>query len=286
MKKNATAETTTAIVTSSAEQDAAALAQIEGLEDMQDGLGKLRPEDVKIRSYVLNMKGVSPVTGRKIPEDEYYDTLEESSKPEVNAVILLRRNRRAYTQFDQGEQRTKRICSSADEVAGRMADGTTRPCKGCPDWRWTQRDGKPHRNCGPVLNLYMYDRDTQQPFVLRAKRTSLGPAEDYLQRHHIGQLKGRGKPGNMPLFVFQCQLSAKMEPGGKYALPVFTRGPVLTSAEVHQHKLNSEGLDALLDAMLDSLDEADSGGGEPAPDTSFDPDRFGAPANDNRAFTE
>lgn len=259
--------------------DAAALAQIEGLDDMPDGLGKLRPEDVKIRSYVLNMKGLRP-DGRKIAEDEFYDTLDEVSKPTVDAVLLLRRMTRAFTFFDEATQRTQRVCSSPDEVTGRMADGTTRPCKGCPDWTWTQKDGKPHRNCGPVLNMFMLDRETQQPFVFRARRTSLAPAQTHLQRHHINQRYAGGKYSNQPLFVYQLQLTCKMAPKGTHALPVFNRGPVLSSAEVHRHKASSQALEALLDSMLEHLDsgEPSGGGDEPAPDTSFDPSRFTAPA--------
>jgi len=127
------------------------------------------------------------------------------------------------------------------------------------------------------MNLFMYDREAQVPFVLRAKRTSLPVAQTYLQRHHIGgmaKLTDGAKSGNVPLFIFQCQLSCKMEPGGKYALPVLTRGRILPSAEVQRHKVNAMALSELLDAMLDQLESAGDQSEAP-PDTSFDPNSFG-----------
>jgi hypothetical protein len=207
------------------------LAGIDLPEDADDGLGEVSGEDLKIATKLLNMKGVG-ADGRKIPEDEFYDTIDQNTVRELDAVFLYLHKTNLYSVYDNAEGRTRTICRSFDRVTGTMEDGTDRPCKGCPDDQWYTEDGKRRKNCGPVYNAAALDRTTRMPFWFRFKRTSLPIFKQHLQRHHIGRRVVAGKRENYPLYAFQVTLRAKMSDDGKYALPVIERGAALSRDEM------------------------------------------------------
>lgn len=267
------------------------LAMLDGLDALPDGLAEVDRDDIKIRTYLVNMKGTAP-NGRKIPEDEYFDTVAETTKPTVDAVLLTLHKTNLFSYWDNGLGKTVRVCSSYDRVTGTMQDtGVERPCKGCPDakWRKDEASGKPTRNCGPVYNTLGIDRETRQPFITRFKRTSLKVLQNYLSKHHINQRVQAGKYSNVPFYVFQVAMSVVMSADGKYALPVLTRGPVLTSAEVHGYAQAMQSLMTGLRTAVEraeSQDVTDSGDDSAGGDTSFDTDKYvDQPAN-QQGFVE
>lgn len=261
-----------------------------GLTD--DGLGEIDRDDIRISARVFNMKGTDPKTGRKIPEDAYFDTVDETVSDTIDAALLDLHKSNLYSRFSNAEDRTEIICRSYDRVTGTMQDsGEQRPCKGCPDAEWRNEvvDGKQKRarNCGPVYNVFAVDRGTGLPFVVRFKRTSLDPIKSYLQKHFIGRrvLPG-GKRTNYPLFAFQTRMSCTMDPSGKYALPVLQRGDLLSADEIKAH---AEAQRFLREHMLAALDktEAQAMAREGVePNTDFDPAKMGGGAGKPDAFAQ
>ncbi len=113
-----------------------------GLELADDGLGEVGAEDIKIAAKVINFKGTDPATGRKIPEDAYYDTVDETVTDHIDAAFLYLHKTNLYSIFDTTENRNRIACRSFDRVTGTMQDGLERPCQGCPDAVWRTEDGK------------------------------------------------------------------------------------------------------------------------------------------------
>lgn len=245
-----------------------------------DGLRELDASDYKVAALVLNFKGTDE-KGRAILPDLFYNTVEETTVEKVNGVLLHLHKTNLWSEFDKATNETVIRCRSFDRVTGEMADGTKRPCEGCPDAEWRTVDGKRTRNCGDVYNLFGVDRESGQPFVYRAKKTSLPIIKSHLQKHHIGRrtvetidpATGKRKVGraNYPLFAFAVTLSAKMMQNGSttWAVPVITRGELLSADEMMEHSASQQFLAQNLAAMFGDIERkaeaADSG------DTSFDP---------------
>ena len=248
------------------------LAALGDMDFEHDGLEEVDSTDIRIAAKVFNFKGVDQ-KGRKIPEDAFYDTVDETVKEKIDAAFLHLHKTNLYSVYDNDEGRTRIVCRSFDRQMGTMDDGTVRPCEGCPDAAWRTENGKRTRNCGPVYNMFGVDRETQLPFVVRFKRTSLPVIKSYLQKHHIGRRIVKGKRDNYPLYCFRVELSCKMSDDGKYALPVLTRGEVLGSEEIKAHAENGKFLRENMLGILEKTEE--QAAAIEAPDTSFDPDKFG-----------
>ena len=272
--------------------DELAEAGIELDADAEDGLSEASGEDLKIASKVFNMKGKG-ADGRKIPEDAFYDTIDQTVKDRINAVFLYLHKSNVYSYYDNEDSRTVIVCRSFDRVTGTLEEtGEQRPCKGCPDDEWRTEGGKRKKNCGAVYNVASLDRDTSMPFWLRFKRTSLPVIKTHLQRHHLGRRIVQGKRVNYPLFAFAVDLSCTMSDDGKYALPVIQRGQVLSSGEMHTCR---EAAAAIKENVIPMLTASDAQVADTVrdADTSFDPETFGgagqAPAGGTGAgddFTE
>ncbi len=268
----------TALVTT---DELAGLSLFDGERQLaDDGLSEVSSEDMKIAAKVLNFKGTDPKTGRKIPEDAYYDTVDETVTDHIDAAFLHLHKTNLYSSFNKTENRNDIVCRSFDRVTGTMQDGTERPCQGCPDAAWhTEEDeeGKRTRtrNCGPVYNMFAIDRTTHLPFVIRFKRTGLPVLKSYLQKYFIGRRMVGGKRLNYPLFAFGTAVSCKMSDNGKYALPVLTRGGLFTEDEIRAHADAQKFLRENMLGLLDKV-EAQAESKESAPDTSFDPEKFTA----------
>lgn len=254
-----------------------ALAHLGDVADFEnDGLSEVDREDIRLAAKVFNFKGVD-VDGRKIPEDAYYDTVDETVAERIDAVLLTLHKTNAYTEFDNAENRTQIVCRSFDRKTGTLQEtGQERACEGCPDSQWRRNDdGKNTRNCGPVYNVVGLDRANQLPFVVRFKKTSLPVVKAHLQKHHIGRRVVKGKRANYPLFSFQVTLSCRMSDDGKYALPVIDKGDVLPAEEM---LLAAEAAKTLHEQMFKLLDQAEAqvasaeqGNGG---DASFEPNDF------------
>lgn len=247
------------------------------LTGQDDGLSEVEQTDYRDAVYALNFKGQDK-SGRAIPVDVFYNTLDETTHPEINAVLCHLHKSNLYSRFDEATQKTDIICRSYDRVTGTMADGTTRPCEGCPDakWRMDAATGKRRLNCGEVWNVFGVNRDTAQGFVLRFKRTAVPVIRTHLQKHHLKRRVRAGKRGNYPLYAFAVRLSGKMAgPKATYALPVIERCDPLPDAEILVHAANTTELaDRMRKALERSEDRAEAADGEG--DTSFDVDKMSA----------
>lgn len=246
-----------------------------------DGLGEAGREDMKIAIYTLNNKGTGK-DGRALPKDAYFDTVTETVKDEVNAVFCLLHKTNVYSVYNNDSDQTEIICKSFDRLKGTMSNGTIRPCLDCPDAQWrTEPDdkGKPKRvrNCAEVHNVFAIDRDTQMPFIVRYKKTSLPVWRTHLQKHHLGRrvLPG-GKRANYPLYAFGVTMRAKMaHEKANYAIPIIEYKGVLSRDEILAHAQNTADLALTMRPALEraeAIDEQRSAGG--GGDTSFDTDKY------------
>lgn len=185
-----------------------------------DGLEEVSTEDIKISARIFNFKGKDARTGRAIPPDTFFDTVDETTKDVVNATLLSLHKTNAWTEYSESEGRTKTLCRSFDRINGTMDDGTQRLCEGCPDAQWRQIDGKRKRNCGPVYNVVGIDEEEDKAFLIRFRRTSLEPFKQYLNRYFLGKRRLKNGRGHYPLFAFRTIITLTMSDDGKYALPV------------------------------------------------------------------
>lgn len=263
-----------------------ALAPIVGSDELADVLGagvtfeddglSEASDEIKIAVYTLNMKGLD-ARGKKLPEDQFFDTIAEVTRETVEAVFLDLHRTNLFATFDEAEKKTVVHCRSFDQKTGVIQDEarTERPCAGCPHNEWKSENGKRSKDCAEVFNITAIDRGTGLPFVVRFKKTAMPEIRGYLKKHFVGRRVVNGKVGNYPLYSFVTTMTGKMEPGGKYALPILQRGPVLSREEMTTHQETQRFLRANLQAIIDRA-EAQDAGAEGAPDTSFNTDKFSA----------
>lgn len=253
--------------------------------DVDDGLGGVGAGDIRLANLQINAKKLDK-NGRQVPADQLYNTLDETVRAEVNAVFLLRRKSNEYSIYHEAEKVYERKCSSRDQVTGTMADGTQRPCRGCPDAAWfTSDQGKRKKNCAEVHRVIGVDRESLQLFSMRFQKSSARVIEQHLAKHHIGRRIAGGKRLNYPLYTFALKISARMAgPKTSHALPVIEHAGVLGREEFELCKSSSEAVASQIDQVLDQAeaneqksgdvggsDADDSGGG----DTSFDAAAYG-----------
>lgn len=269
----------------------------QGIEFEDDGLGELDGGDYKVAALVLNSKAMDE-RGRAIPPDVFYNTVDETTTEKVDGVLLHLHKTNLFSEFDNVKNEQVTRCRSFDRVVGEMADGTKRPCEGCPDAQWrTTPEGKRTRNCGDVYNMFGVDRATGMPFVYRAKKTSLPIIKQHLQKHHIGRRMVQVKDAetgkivmrraNYPLFAFAVEIKAKMMQNGgtTWAVPVITRGALLSADEMAEHSASQQFLAKNLAGMFGDIEkraeQADGGG-----DTSFDTASYGKPDEKGQDFND
>jgi hypothetical protein len=257
-------------------------AVLDGIDVGSGGLGELDEADFRLAAKIWNFKG--EIDGEPVSPTTFFDTVQESSKKELDLALLDLHKTNLWAEFVDGKM--VRRCSSADQAMGIMEDGTERPCKGCPDAEWRQVDGKRTRRCGPVYNVIAMERDTQQPCVLRFKRTSLKAIQSHLQKHHIGKLVIAGRRQNVPLFSLSVKATLKLTgEKNKYAVPVLERGAVLSRDEVLAHAESAKFYrDNILGVMaqVEKIDERTDAGADGAghgDDSSFE---FGANAGGSK----
>lgn len=242
-----------------------------------DGLEEVDNSDINLPVMVFNMKG-KDADGRALAPDVYYNTVTEGTHQTVDCVLLTMHKTNEWTEYNDDKGRNVKLCRSADRKTGTMEDGTQRPCEKCPDAQWrTDEKGKRSKHCGTVINVVGVDRETGRPFIVRAKKTSLRPFKNYLNKHFIG---ARGSKGNVPLFAYQTTMGLTMSDDGKYSLPVYTRGKVLDRASIVEAAETAKFyreivLPANVEAFGDIEDNA-GGGSEPIEVASgkTDPNEF------------
>lgn len=245
-----------------------------------DGLEEVDSSDIRLAALIWNFKGVD-ANDDPIAPNRLFNTLTEEVSEKRRLTLLTLHKSNAWTEFDEGEQRTKTRCRSWDRVEGVMEDGTVRKCEGCPDKQWKRNPetGKRGRNCSDVHNVVGLDlEDELQPVVVRFKRTSERPWIDYLNKHVIGKRVVGGKRTHMPLFAHATTLSLKMQKGrgGAYAIPVLEREDELFSKD--ELLFFAESAKAFRESYLKDFREVaestpDHDEAAPA-DDSFNPDSF------------
>lgn len=222
--------------------DSAALAKTEeaNLAELADffdgvettGLEDVGGEDIIIAAKIFNMGGLD-ADGNAYPRNVFFDTLTTEVQDSIRAVLLVDSKSHRWDEYDNAEERTVVLCQSDDRVTGIMqTDGTERRCAGCPDFQWMRgEDGKPMRRCGEVHTVVGVELETETPFIVRFKKTGLKAWRSYLMAHHKGKYKSpkTGKRGDVPLFVYEIEITAAMHKSGKYALPVLGRGDRLSA---------------------------------------------------------
>jgi hypothetical protein len=254
------------------------------------GLEEADQSDFRLGGITLNYSAL--VNGAQYPKTMWVNTLTEQAAAELVLVLLVMHKSRVWSQFVQGEG-TKRFCSSWDSKIGTLTEtGETRKCEGCPDAQWRSEGGKrvPPK-CGEVRNVVAIDRATNDLVMLRVKRTAMDPWKTFLNKFFLSKrLLANGKRENMPLFVYETKLSAKMETsnGNAWAVPVFDlvldgAGPkVLPAEEIHLFAETARGVrEIYLERVREVADHDDGAAGE-AGDTSFE---FGANGGDRFADT-
>lgn len=239
------------------------------------GLEEADSSDIRLASLVFNFGGLDK-DNNQIPKNRFFNTVDETIAEKKKLALLVLHKSRAWTEFVQGEG-TKRRCASWDGVTGKMDDGAERPCDGCPDYAWRTIDGKRTRRCTDVHNVVAIDRETNQPVMVKFKKTSLDPWKGYLNKHFLGKRVVGTKRVNYPLFAFETLLSLKMEKNGAnaFAVPVFDRGDVLPAEEIRAHVESARVFrEVYLDREVRQVAESEHDGAGDAPDTSFDVDKF------------
>lgn len=254
-------------------KESAELAQLlEGIDVGDGGLGEIDQSDIKLPAKVFNMKGTD-ANGDPIPANVFFDTVEETTKKTLDLAFITLHKTNEWREFDEAKKESTIRCRSGDQVVGIMDNGTERRCEGCPDAKWRTENGKRTRRCGPVYNVIAMERDTQQPCVIRFKKTSLPVIQGHLQKHHLGKLiVGPGKRANVPLFSYAVFARLEMRDGGKYAVPVLERGVApLSQAEITSHaasaKFYREHVLAIVEKIADKDQDTQAAA---ADDTSFD----------------
>jgi hypothetical protein len=257
------------------------LAGVLGEDDLGGvtGLEEADASDIKLASLVFNFGGLD-AKGDQIPKNRFFNTVDETVKDHVRVALLVLHKSRAWTEFVQGEG-TQRRCTSWDNVTGKTQEGTERPCSGCPDYEWRTIEGKRTRRCTDVHNVVAVERETNQPVMIRFKKTSLDPWKSHLNKHFLGRRIVAGKRQNYPLFAFETVISLKLEKNGAnaFAVPVLERGEVLSADEIRAHAESAKVFrEVYLDREVRAVAERDPSDESAPPDTSFNPDEFADPS--------
>lgn len=290
-KTEATESTALAVGTPSALARADIL---EGLDLGVTGLEETDASDFRLASITLNFSGM--IGGDVPPKSVWVNTVTEETAKEKVVTLLVMHKSRAWTEFVQGEG-TKRRCTSWDSETGTMEDGTTRPCKGCPDAAPRLENGKRTRRCGEVHNIVGIEKGTGEFVMIRAKKTGLEPWIAFLNKFFLFKRVVNGKREHVPLFAFETKLASEMVSGknGTYAVPTFDvvrnengEPKVLPKDEVLFFRETARGVREL---YLDRVREvAEREEGHEAADTSFDyganGDRFADASKTAPAETE
>jgi hypothetical protein len=238
-RKNEQAAITTIGSADSLSDEAAALALLNEFDFGTDGLQEADASDFRLPVIVWNLKGKDQATGQPRRLEEFYDTLNERSFPELTCAFLHLHKTRAFARFSNDTNETTIHCSSDDRIVGRLrtkhpdlniAEGTERKCETCQDKEWYRNDkGKNLKNCDEIYGVFgvHLDPETLLPgdgFLARFKRTSLQPFKTHLQRHHLGRRPlPNGQRANMPLFMYAVSVRLEISDNGNFATPVFTR---------------------------------------------------------------
>jgi len=254
------------------------------------GTEEMNAQDVRLPTFALNTKGKNAETGRAVAPDEFFHTVNETSKPRLRLVVLTLHKSRAWRENDDATKKPVIRCRSWDNVTGTMDTDVERKCKGCPDyeWRTDPETKKRSRRCGDVYNLVTIDRETGEPAMVRVKKAATKRVKEWYQRYFHKKRPVRTKDAqgrervdfkDLPFFAFETLVEAVMVKGNGFdwAEPVFTLGGRLSGAEILQHAdLARSFVKEFAERVERSAHAADAIDGEPDVDVV---DTTGAPTN-------
>lgn len=269
------------------------LSDVLGDDDIDvTGTEEMSQEDVRLPTWLLNSKKEDKESGRACPDDVFWNSLSEVGKDKLRLVVLTNHKSRMWRESDANDELVVR-CRSWDNVTGEMDDGTTRQCKGCPDYRWqADEKGKRFRRCTDVHNVLAMDRETREIGVLKVKKTALRGWKDYYQQHfHKKRARklpnGQTRIMDVPFFAAETIVEAEKRQGGGYTwyVPKFVFGGALPKDEIlGAADFVKAHVSDYLDRASKTEDDADepeaSGGATDYVDASefSDDDAAGAPA--------
>lgn len=205
-----------------------------------DGLDSVDNEDIKITSLLFNLKGTN-ANGELRQLNEFFNTTTETAHKKVTVAFIEFTKMNSLRVFNNAENKSETICSSMDRVTGtlraekhprlHLAQGTERQCDKCSDAQWRKENGKNVRDCATVYNVIgaILDENLSpvEPFLIRFAKTSAPAFKAHLNKFHIGKHPTqRGK--NVPLFVYAVEMTLQVDKGGRYAVPVLTKGAQLS----------------------------------------------------------
>ena len=198
-------------------------------------LSDLDAEDMPLPYLIYNAKFKDP-DGNWIPKDVFVNSINEETRPEINCVLIHIRKTRRYTKYEEGVGTLIR-CRSDDRIEGISDVGEVRDCSTCKLKDWGAGHGRESApRCGIIYNLLGVDTDNGQPFIVRAKSTSLRPVQKYIARHFTGKLHlPDGTYADLPLFTCRTRLSLDM-PSGTYAVLKLTYDSSCTEEEIRRFK--------------------------------------------------
>jgi hypothetical protein len=265
--------------------EALALAQALDFDFDSTGLEEADAGDLRFASKIWNLKKKRSDRDEFHRIDEFYDTLTEETTRELNCVLVTLHKTADYSFFDNAANETVRVCTSYDRVTGKLrvqhpvtgaAEGTERPCAGCPDAQWVKSpDGKKNvRNCSDVYGVIGFEFDTDgsiaSPFMIRFKKTGLNPFKTHLQKHHLKRRKDpkTGRLVDVPLFAYPVKIKLEADPGGLFAIPVIERGEVLSRDIIQQLAEHCSTLSAMANDVTRLAETKESQHGADAIDTT------------------
>ena len=204
-------------------------------------LSDLDAEDRPLPYLIYNAK-FKDQDGNWIPKDVFVNSITEETRPEISCVLLHIRKTRRYTEYEEGVGTLIR-CRSDDRVEGISDVGEVRDCSTCRLKDWGAGHGRESApRCGIIYNLLGVDTDSGQPFIVRAKSTSLRPVQKFIARHFAGKLcLPDGTFGDLPLFTCRTRLSLVM-PNNTYTVLRLDKVQDCTEDEILAHKAVYEAL--------------------------------------------
>lgn len=255
---------TAALATVPSNDDLLAILPDAGDGTLYDGYSDAVSADkIRLPKLIFNRSGLTK-QGVRFTPDTFFNTVSEAVTPTVDCILSHVRMSRAWTRYDQAEEKTEYVCSSRDGVVGTFeATKETRMCKGCPDAMWrTGADGKRSVSCSEVYNVLARDLASDEPFMVTFRKTSTPAFIAHLTKYHANKLRVRGRVANVPLYAYHVRVALALAQNGKYATPVLT---VLSTSTREEAQASLDAAEAMRELFHEAAAE---------PDTSFNPDEF------------
>jgi len=219
-------------------------------------LEHLDAEDRPLPTFACNTRRRLP-DGSWAPKDVFVNSITGEVKDKIECVLLHIKKSRRWATFSESSGMTEH-CRSADGLLGIDSKGETADCTQCPHRLWGHGNG--HNavpDCDIVYTLLGIDLEDGNPFIVRARATSLRPVQRWLMRFFLGKLKlPDGSHADLPLFTRHTRLSLTM-PTGAYAVLCLDSESPCTEAEIRTYRSIFDNLRGVIQPNSDD-DNADT----------------------------